>query len=490
MKKTEEIVIIGAGVAGLAAAIRLQKTGYKVTVVEANSYPGGKLTAFNLGAYRFDTGPSLFTMPHYVDDLFLFCGNNPRDYFRYKRKNESCRYFWEDGTYMVAAANNEKFATVVESTLGVSRSVVLKKLHKSKEQFNLVGELFLEKPLHKPSTWLTKDVARALIRLGKFNLFSTMNKANEKELKHPKLVQLFNRYATYNGSSPYKAPALLNMIPHLEHGVGTFIPEGGMHSITASLFKLAQEQGVVFRFSERVEEIVIENSAVVGVKTSLGIVTAKKVVSNMDVSPTYRKLLKTIKPPEKTLNQERSSSALIFYWGIKNPFAQLGLHNILFSDNYKAEFESLFDEKVLFDDPTIYINITSKDIPSDAPEGCENWFVMINVPENIGQDWDNLIPIYRKRILEKISRVLKKNVEELIEVEDILDPRKIELRTSSLGGSLYGTSSNNRSAAFLRHTNESKFIKGLYFCGGSVHPGGGIPLCLMSGKIVSELISE
>jgi diapolycopene oxygenase len=301
-----------------------------------------------------------------------------------------------------------------------------------------------------------------------------MNEVNEKELKHPKLVQLFNRYATYNGSNPYKAPALLNMIPHLEHGVGTFIPEGGMHSITTALFKLAQEQGVVFRFSERVEEIVIENSAVVGVKTSLGMVTAKKVVSNMDVNPTYRKLLKTIKPPEKTLNQERSSSALIFYWGIKEAFAELGLHNILFSDNYKSEFESLFGAKTPFDDPTVYINITSKDVPSDASEGCE--------------DWDALLPLYRKYILDKISRILKKNVEELIEEEDVLDPRKIEIRTSSLGGSLYGTSSNNRYAAFLRHTNESKLVKGLYFCGGSVHPGGGIPLCLMSGKIVSDLI--
>jgi phytoene dehydrogenase-like protein len=212
------------------------------------------------------------------------------------------------------------------------------------------------------------------------------------------------------------------------------------------------------------------------------------VISNMDIYPTYRKLLPKEKAPEKTLAQEKSSSAIIFYWGIKKQFPQLDLHNIFFSKNYEEEFKHIFNKNSLYNDPTIYVNISSKYLPSDAPIGCENWFVMVNVPPNSGQDWDNWIAVTRKNILTKLSRQLNQPIEDLIENESVLDPRLIEERTSSYGGSLYGNSSNNRNAAFLRHPNFSNKIKGLYFCGGSVHPGGGIPLCLHSGKITAEEI--
>jgi len=210
------------------------------------------------------------------------------------------------------------------------------------------------------------------------------------------------------------------------------------------------------------------------------------VVSNMDIVGTYEKLLNGEKKPTKLLNQPKSSSALIFYWGIKKNFKQLDLHNILFSDDYKTEFNHIFKGASIYHDPTVYVNITSTKKPDDAPEGCQNWFTMINVPNDQGQDWDTLIAEAKLNILSKLSNQLGENIEPLIEVEEILDPRKIELKTSSAQGALYGNSSNNKFAAFLRHPNFSSSIKNLYFCGGSVHPGGGIPLCLLSAKIVDE----
>jgi phytoene dehydrogenase-like protein len=190
----------------------------------------------------------------------------------------------------------------------------------------------------------------------------------------------------------------------------------------------------------------------------------------------------------KILNQERSSSALIFYWGIKRAFPQLDLHNIFFSNDYEKEFHTIFKEDSIIDDTTVYINITSKEESHHAPKGCENWFVMINTPGNKGQDWEALKADAKKAILKKLSRVLKTDISSLIETEEILDPIRIEKDTLSHEGSLYGTSSNSRFAAFLRHPNFSRTIKGLYFCGGSAHPGGGIPLCLLSAKIVDNLI--
>ena len=171
-------------------------------------------------------------------------------------------------------------------------------------------------------------------------------------------------------------------------------------------------------------------------------------------------------------------------------FSELGLHNIFWSNDYRKEFDLLFDSEEPIEDPTVYVNITSKHVAGDAPEGCENWFVMINAPKHQGQNWDELASIVRSNIIEKLNRILNRNIEEYIVNESILTPAEIERKTSSYRGSLYGTSSNSMLAAFFRHPNFHRKIKNLFFCGGSVHPGGGIPLCLLSAQITSDLINE
>jgi phytoene dehydrogenase-like protein len=211
----------------------------------------------------------------------------------------------------------------------------------------------------------------------------------------------------------------------------------------------------------------------------------------MDVYFTYQRLLLDQSKATEVLKQERSSSALIFYWGIDHSFPELELHNIFFTKNYQAEFESLFKSKKAYADPTIYVNITSKLEPGvQAPVGKENWFVMVNAPANMGQDWMKFRAQYRDAIIEKLNKILGVNLESLIQVEEVLDPVIIESRTDSYKGSLYGTSSNSKMAAFLRHPNFSKKIKNLYFVGGSVHPGGGIPLCLKSAAIMSKMVAK
>ncbi|MFM7428656.1 MAG: phytoene desaturase family protein, partial [Flammeovirgaceae bacterium] len=196
-------VIIGSGVAGLASAIRLRCQGVEVHVFEANAYPGGKLSEFSLDGYRFDAGPSLFTLPYLVDDLFKLAGKNPRDYFNYQRMEVCCQYFYEDGTQLTAFADRKKLAEEIERKFGVSPKTVNDYLEQSEETYQSAGKIFLENSLHKLSTWLTWPVAKALSKIHRYGIFTTMNKLNQKRLQHPKLVQLFNRYATYNGSNPY-----------------------------------------------------------------------------------------------------------------------------------------------------------------------------------------------------------------------------------------------------------------------------------------------
>lgn len=484
---SRKAIVIGSGIAGIASAIRLAVAGYQVEVFEANSYPGGKICLTGDARYRFDAGPSLFTLPALVDELFELAGKHPKSYFRYHKKEVACRYFWEDGTDLTAWADASRFAGEAEAKTGISAGKVLRYLTESARSFESTYPVFLENSLHVFSNYLSRETLSAFTKIHQLNLLSTLNAVNEKKLGNPKMVQLFNRFATYNGSSPYLTPGVMSIIPHLEHNLGTYYPEGGIHSITTSLVKLAEDLGVNFSYNAPVERILVKHKKVVGVLVGDQERLADLVFTNMDVVPTYRQLMPNQPAPEKTLAQPRSSSALIFYWGIKGVFPQLDLHNIFFSNDYQAEFEHIFSKAQVYDDPTIYVNISAKEDPSDAPPGAENWFVMVNVPPNTGQDWDELITSTRQHVLDKLQRMLNTDISELIEYEEILDPRSIESKTSSCQGALYGASSNNPMAALLRHPNFTRRIKNLYFCGGSVHPGGGIPLSLLSARIATEI---
>ena len=484
----KHIVIIGSGVAGLAAAVRLGAAGHKVTVVEANDYVGGKLTAKMIGKYRFDLGPSVFTMPHLIEELTKISKQDLK--FDYLTLDKICNYFYEDGTTLNAYTDKEKFATEVQNKLGETKESVFEQLKFSATAYELTSDIFMNQSLHKLSNFLNLKTAKAILNIGKLKLNKTMNEVNSARFKNPKTVQLFNRFATYNGSNPFKAPAIINIIAHLEHNIGAFAPKGGMHDITMHLYNLSLRLGVKYKMNTRALQIKTENDIAACLVTNQGEIKADIFVSDVDIKHLYTKLLDKKYYPTKLLEQEKSLSALIFYWGIKKEFKELGLHNILFSDDGEAEFKCLFDDKKPYHNPSTYINITSKVTPTDSPEGCENWFVMVNVPHNVSGEPIAYVKEMRKNIVAKINRVLKTNIESFIEIEDVLDPYLIEQRTSSSGGSLYGNSSNNKYAAFLRHANNSSKIKNMYFCGGSVHPGGGIPLGLLSAKIVSEMITE
>ncbi|MFP4846373.1 1-hydroxycarotenoid 3,4-desaturase CrtD [Winogradskyella sp. PE311] len=483
-------IVIGSGIAGIAASLRLNKKGYDVTVLEKNSYFGGKLHSKTQDNYRFDLGPSLFTMPDLVTELFTLHDQDSTDFFNYKKKEIICNYFWEDGLQFQATSNEVDFVKHASEVFNEPIDNIANYLKSNKKKYDLTAELFLEKSLHKISTYLSKKTIKAILNLRILDIDISLNATNENYFKNKKLVQLFNRYATYNGSSPYKTPGIMSMIPHLEMDMGTYFPAGGMHQISQSLYELALRVGVNFNFNESVKKIIVKNSKAIGVETENSKYLSDLTISNADIYPTYTTLLDKQKQPKKTLNQERSSSALIFYWGIKREFKELDLHNIFFSDDYKSEFKALFNDKTLFNDPTIYLNITSKENPSDAPKGHENWFVMVNAPADYGQDWTTVVKKAKANVINKLNRILNIDISQLITTEHILTPKGIESATSSHRGSLYGASSNSKFAAFLRHPNFSSKIKDLYFCGGSVHPGGGIPLCLLSAKIVSDLIPE
>jgi len=489
MSAKQKALIIGAGVAGMACAIRLATNGFKVTIFEKNDYPGGKLFVLEKDGYRFDTGPSFFVEPENIEELFDLAGEDIHEYLAYKRIDVACKYFYEDGTVINAYADQEKFAQELEQRTGEPFQHLISYLTESEKIYNDIGNVFLNYSLHQRKTWKQHAILKALISVRPRYIFSTLHEINKKKFGNPHVVQLFDRYATYSGSNPYLAPGMLMLIPHIECNKGVFYPEGGMMSINKALYNLALKKGVVFKLTSPVQRIIENKHKAKGIIVDNQRILGDVVISNADVYFTYNKLLNRNYEAKKILKLERSSSALIFYWGIKKEFPQLNLHNIFFSKDYQSEFNSIFITKAPFDDPTVYINITSKmEKGIHAPKGKENWFVMINVASNMQVSRDEIIMVYKKNILAKLNRILQTDIEPLIEIESVLHPKMVEEETGSYMGALYGTSSNSIKAAFLRHPNFSKDIHGLYFTGGSVHPGGGIPLCLKSAKITADMI--
>ena len=459
-----------------------------VKVFEANPSYGGKATKIEKDGFFWGFGPSLFTFPELLDELFTLCGRNPADYYKYHRIDPVCNYFFSDGTRLNAYAEPEKFAKEIEAKTGEPAENVISHLKTIKKVYEITKDMFLFKSLHKLRTFITLNSLKALFNFSAIGINTNMFEANSKKFGDSRVVQLFNRYATYNGSDPYVAPSTLNVIAHPEYNEGGYFLDGGMPDLSRSLYQLACELGVDFHFNSLVEKIEVSKKTVKGVFVNGLFHEADLVASNMDVVFTFQKLLKEQQQPTRIIEQPKSTSAIIFYWGIKKSFPELDLHNIFFSDNYKREFDFLTNKKLIYSDPTVYVFVSKKYQPKHAPEDCENWFTLINVPHNTGQDWTQLIAEAKRNILYKLNKSLGVDIEPLIISETITSPLTIGERTLSYAGALYGNASNNKYAAFLRHPNFSQKIKGLYFCGGSVHPGGGVPLCLLSAKIIDELV--
>ena len=481
--------IIGAGIAGIATAVHLARKGYAVHVFEQSPTHGGKMGVAKLGNYRFDLGPSLFTMPQFVFELL---DEELANSFKIKRLDSLCHYFYDHReSPFVAKSDTKDFIKEAALYFNENPKKIDAFMSHAKTVYDITAPVFLENSLHKLSTYTSKAGRKGIANLWRINMFNSMNQALENQFESKDLIQLFNRYATYNGSNPYKAPATLNVIPHLEFFYGAYLPKKGMRDIADIIYQQALKLGVIFHFNTPISGAEIDSNQ--NIKTLVSqdqtLYPIDLCIANVDVKIWYKNILKS-PVPKRIAQAENSSSALIFYWGVKQKFPSLDVHNILFSNDYPEEFDAIFNRKTLQKDPTVYINITSKYISSDAPNYGENWFVMINAAHDNGQYTTEYIEQVKKRVIDKINRVLNVNLESIIEVEDVLTPLSIASRTGSDKGSLYGSSSNNRMSAFFRQANFSSEHKNLYFCGGSVHPGGGIPLCLLGAGILNKIIPD
>tara|TARA_B100001287_G_scaffold31604_1_gene22599 strand:- start:10778 stop:12235 length:1458 start_codon:yes stop_codon:yes gene_type:complete len=476
-----EINILGSGIGGMAAAALLAKNGAKVNVIEQNNYPGGKASQIKFNGYVFDSGPSLLTLPEWIDELFIECSKNPRDYFNYKRLDKITRYFFKDNTYVDVENNIRKTAQNLNLATGLKEGDFLRYFNKLEKAYTISENTFLNGMEYDFN--FIKNAILWFYSLGIKNIFSPMVDYNSKRLNTEKIELIMNRFATYTGSSPYKTPAFMNQLAVVEMIKGAYFPEDGIYSIPLALFKLCKDLGVNFIFNQKVLKIDY-NLNDINVVTDKNKYRSKFLISNIDYNITQILLGRKNNISSKDL----STSAIVFYWGINSQFKDLDLHNIIFSSNYKKEFTEIFENMIIPIEPTIYINISSKVEKSHAPIGCENWFVMINVPSISNLISPNEIERVRSFIIERINKKFNVDLESMIEGEKVLTPKTLFQNTGSYMGSLYGKNQNTFKSIIKRQSNIDPKNKAIFYVGGSVHPGGGIPLALKSGLNTAKKI--
>jgi phytoene desaturase len=484
------ILVIGAGPGGLSAAIHLAASGRRVTVLEKNAAIGGKMSEVRSAGYRWDTGPTVITLRSIFGDLFAAAGRRVEDYLTFVPVDPLTRYFYADGKMLDINSILAQTVANIESLAPRDVAGYLRFLAYAARMYRITAPVII---YDDPPT--VNDILGLPLRdVLDVDFVRTMDAAIRSHVGSPYLRQMFDRFATYLGASPYRARAYLNVIAHVELTAGLWYPTGGTYEIARAYRRLAEELGVQIRTRTAVTRILTEHDTAVGVVLDDGTTErADAVVADVDATTVYRELLPEMQGSARLRSWMRrplSCSGFVMLLGIDRQYPQLMHHNIFFSSNYPAEFDAMFHQGIPSQEPTIYIAITSRTDPDHAPRGGENWFVMVNTPP-VGPSWDWTRETrgYRDLIVRRLA-ALGLDVRDHIRAEHILTPLDIESLTGAWRGALYGQSFNNPLASFQRPHNRSPDVRGLYFAGGTTHPGGGVPMVTLSGKTAARMVLQ
>ncbi len=477
------IVIVGGGVGGLTAAIRLRALGHQVTIFERNDVVGGKLATYVRDGYTFDIGPSLVTLPHLFDEVFRTAGTSLDEQLDLVRLDPQFAYHWTDGSSLTVPDGEDDTATAFDEFAAGSGEQWREFDARGRRIWDVADRTFFAGPMANPLA-LAKRM-RSPFDLTAIDPMRTLQRSAESYFDDSRLVQWAGRYATYSGSSPYAAPATLGCIPHIEARFGCWYPMGGLDALRAAFERVARDSGVEIHTGVDITRIVADPSgAVSGVELPDGSIgPADVVIANTDAEHLYADLLPDADALKKVRRAKRSTSGFVLCLGVRGLSAGLEHHNVWFSDSYRAEYDQL-DAGELADDPTIYACVSSVTDASQAPDGCENWFLLVNTPPDVEVDADTYGDLVLDRLADRGVDLRPR-----LEFRHTMTPADIERRYRSPGGAIYGTSSNGKRAAFVRPANRGA-RPGLYLVGGSSHPGGGLPLVTTSAKIVTEMIIQ
>lgn len=484
-------IVVGGGVGGLAAAIHLARAGLRVRLLERHERVGGKLREVQVGGQIFPGGPSVFTMKGVFDELF---GGRLEDHLTLQAIDPLCRHFFADGSVLDLYADTERSRDAIERFAGrADARGYLAYRQRANKIHEIVRGPFMESPVPGLMDFLSPKL---LFQMLQIDGMRTMQKAIEEHFADPRLRQLFGRYATYNGSSPYHAPATLAVIMHVENAYGIWSCKGGIYRLAEALLAQATALGVEITTGVTVDEIVTERERAVGVRLA-GVTTIERadlVIANCDVAHLYERLLPSVRPMQKAADkyhdEELSLSAFVLLAVAKRAPLDLLHHNVFFSADYRREFDELVDRRRPPTDPTVYLCADDRQT-GDAPADLDRCFLLTNAPPRDARggrlDWAVEGKRARDRIVDTLARH-RWPIE--IVAEQTITPEDHAARFPGSRGALYGLASNSRLAAFKRPPNTVPGIRGLYLAGGTVHPGAGLPMVCLSARIATRLALE
>ncbi len=479
--KKQKIVVIGSGLGGLACAAYLAAEGHQVDIYEKNNQVGGKLNILEREGFKFDLGPSIFTMPHIFHELFAKANKDMDDYFTLKPVLPHWRNFFEDGKIIDLIPFDKKNKFRVTNVEEIDKRQLEAFLTYSKDLYDRVEEGYFSKGLDTLKGNLQEYGGVSLLK--DFNAYSDMDSQVRKYIDNPYLVHILNFFVKYVGSSPYNAPALLNLLPYIQYEFGLWYVEGGMYNLARGLERLLLELGVNIHLNSEVVKIKTDKHQAESIRLSGGEeVAADFIVSNMEAIPAYEKLLDVKKSVLRKLEKfEPTCSGLVIHLALKKEYSQLAHHNFFYSNNPKKHFKSVFEDKKLPGDPTIYLVAPTRTDKTLAPEGHDNLKILPHIPylseDSNLEDYQDL----KEKIYLKLERMGLKDLRENILFEEILTPFDIQEMYYSNKGSIYGVISDKNKNLGLKIPKKSSEYDNLYFVGGSVNPGGGMPMVTLSG---------
>ncbi len=486
MKKAKTAVIIGGGLGGLATALRLSARGWRVEVCEQGASFGGKMNSWERDGFRFDTGPSLITMPWVFENLFAAAGASLAAHVRLAPVNPLADYVFADGTRFTYSTQLPDWLSTLRAIEPRDVDGFLRFMQLGARLYALSQETFLRRPPTAPPDLRSLKALRHLPLRHAWGNYHQMVAAH---FRSPLLRQLFDRYPTYVGSSPYRSPATLAVIPYIEYAFGGWHVKGGLYSIIKSLVSLARESGVSLHTNARVAQIEHDGRRARGVRLADGTrIASDVVVMNGDASTT-RLLLNGVDDKPQPVSA-RSLSGFVLLLGVRRKLPQLAHHTIYFSSDYRREFAQLFDERRFPVDPTVYVCAPGRSDPSLATDGGETIFIMANAPAGETKWNEEQITRARESVFERLAKGGFADIGADIVVSDVWTPERIARDYLAPGGAIYGSNSHGWRRAFLRPSNKDARLGGLYSVGGSSHPGGGTPTVLLSAEITCDLIGK
>ena len=492
-KRNKSVVVVGAGLGGLSAAISLRAEGFDVRIVEKNAKIGGKLNFLEKEGFGFDLGPSIFTLPQIFHDLFDRAGKKMEDYVEIQSVAPHWRNFFEDGLTL----DLHEEPDLMKAELGKLDGDIEKHwkqlqdfLQYARKQYEIVDEGYFDKGLDNLWEFIRYYGFK---RLGnEIDYKNTMAESISERFDSEPMRRIFEYFIKYVGSSAHAAPGYMNLMPIIQFDYGLWYVKGGMYNLARGLGKLCDDLGIAVELNAPVASInPASGKQVSGITLENGeMIAADYVVCNMEVIPAYERLLDTPKRFVKKLSKKfiPACSGIVVHLGTDRVYPQLAHHNFFYSKDQSKHFNTVFNEGKLPDDPTIYLVAPTRSDPSKAPEGCDNIKILPHIPP-INPDKPVSHEDYmalKDRVIDKLERMGLTDLRKHTIVEDTLTPVDIEEMYNSNGGSIYGVVTDWKKNFGFKAPKQSSRFKNLFFTGGSVNPGGGMPMAVLCGQKVSD----